>query len=438
MKEQESIPTSKVKRAGKFIKTGAKVGGNYLKHFTKKAFNPKLDRSELDEKNAADIYDSLSELKGSALKVAQMMSSDQNILPQAYIDKFALAQYKAPPLSYPLVIKTFKKYFGKSPDEIFDTFTKKAVNAASIGQVHQATLKGQKLAIKIQYPGVADSISSDLKMVKPIAKQMFNLKEADMAMYMKEVEDRLLEETDYTLELQRSQEISEACDHFENIFFPKYFPEYSSNRILTMEWIDGSHLDEFLRTNPSQDLKDHIGQNMWDFFQYQVQELKQVHADPHPGNFILREDGTMGVIDFGCVKVIPEEFYEPYFQLLDPEIMHDKARMLELFYEMEFLLPEDSEKEVELFSNIFVDVIGLVSRPFHEEEFDFSDDSYFKEIAEMGEEMSKNKEIRRSKRARGSADGIYLNRTYFGLYNYLNKLGAKVRTRDGIKLPSAG
>ena len=152
VKEQEAIPVSKVQRAAKFISTGAKVGGNYVKHYAKKMVNPAMDKEELHLTNATDIYNSLSELKGSALKVAQMMSMDKNLLPRAYQDKFTMAQYSAPPLSYPLVVKTFQKYFGKSPEGVFDTFTRSAVNAASIGQVHQATKNGKTFAVKIQYP----------------------------------------------------------------------------------------------------------------------------------------------------------------------------------------------------------------------------------------------------------------------------------------------
>ena len=105
MKEQSKIPTSKVQRAAKFVSTGARVGGNYMKHYAKKVMNPSLSKDELHADNARDIYNSLSELKGSALKVAQMMSIDKNMLPTAYQDKFSMAQYSAPPLSYPLVVK---------------------------------------------------------------------------------------------------------------------------------------------------------------------------------------------------------------------------------------------------------------------------------------------------------------------------------------------
>ena len=122
MKEQEKIISSKFGRGAKFIATGAKVGGNYLKYYAKKTINGETDKSELHQNNAEDIYDSLSQLKGSALKVAQMLSMDKNMLPRAYQDRFMMSQYQAPPLSGPLVVKTFQKEIGKSVDDIFDIF----------------------------------------------------------------------------------------------------------------------------------------------------------------------------------------------------------------------------------------------------------------------------------------------------------------------------
>lgn len=426
MKEQSSIPISKVQRATKFVKTGAKVGGNYVKYYSKKVLNPSMDKEELDRDNAEDIYQSLSELKGSALKVAQMLSMDKNLLPTAYQDKFSMSQYSAPPLSYPLVVKTFRKYFGKGPTEIFDTFTNKAVNAASIGQVHKATIDGKTLAVKIQYPGVADSISSDLKLVKPIALRMFKLNEIELNQYMEEVESKLKEETDYDLELERSVEIGEACSSIPNLFFPKYYQEYSSARIITMDWIEGMHLKEFLKTNPNQQIRNQIGQALWDFYHHQIHNLKQVHADPHPGNFMMREDGTLGVIDFGCVKVIPEEFYQAYFKLMSKDLIVNDEELIPVLYELNFIYEDETEKEKTFFMNVFKEMTSLVGRPFHVDRFDFADDDYFGEIYELSERLSKMKELRNSKHARGSKHGLYINRTYFGLYSILNELKAHI------------
>ncbi len=428
MKSQTSVPTTKVARASQFVKAGVKVGGNYIKHYSKKLLDPDLSKDELHKDNAADIYNALSELKGSALKMAQMLSMDRGLLPVAYSDKFTMAQYSAPPLSGPLVVKTFRTYFGKSPAQLFDTFDSEAVNAASIGQVHVAWKDGKKLAVKVQYPGVADAVTSDLRIAKPLAVRLLNLNERDIDRYMGEVESKLLEETDYDLELKRSIEISEACAHIPDLVFPKYYPELSSKRILTMDWLDGMHLKEFLKTNPSQATRNRIGQALWDFYDFQIHTLRQVHADPHPGNFLMRPDGTMGVIDFGCVKVIPEFYYDNYFRLVNPDTLEDMDLTEEIFENLEFLTDADSPKERQFFSNLFVEMTRMLGEPFAVETFDFGDDAYFNKVYAFAEGLANVQELKNSKIARGSQDGLYVNRTYYGLYAMLNELKASVVT----------
>jgi predicted unusual protein kinase regulating ubiquinone biosynthesis (AarF/ABC1/UbiB family) len=421
-----SIPTSKVKRAAKVIGASAKVGGNYIKYYAKKSVNHSLSKDSLHSDNAEDIYKSLSEMKGSALKVAQMMSMDSQVLPKAYQDKFSMAQYNAPPLSYPLILKTFQQFFGKKPLDIFDSFSKNAVHAASIGQVHKATLGDKVFAVKIQYPGVAESISSDLKLVKPLAAQLLNMKKSEMNMYMDEVESKLLEETDYELELKRSNEISHGSSQLKNVRFPNYYPEYSNKRILTMDWMEGDMFPEFLKTNPSQEVRNSVGQAMWDFYLFQMKVLRQVHADPHPGNFIVNGKNELCVLDFGCVKEIPSEFFDAYFQLFDKDILEDKVRLYKLYEELEFFKPEDTAEQKELLKGLYHEMISLLGEPLRNDKFDFGNDSYFTKIAKMGDALSKNKELKKLNNARGSKDGIYIMRTFFGLYSLLNQLQSEV------------
>src|SRR6056300_1014105 len=233
MKKASKIPISKIQRASKLVKTGAKVGVNYLKYYGNKITkNEEEAREKLNQSNAEDIYDSLKDLKGSPLKVAQMLSMEKSILPRAYVEKFSLAQFSVPPLSEALVLKTFKKSFGKFPSEIFDKFDVKAYNAASIGQVHKAEKDGEKLAVKIQYPGVADSIKSDLALLKPFVIRMFNMKGKTSDEYFFEVQDKLLEETDYELEVKQSKEIVNACKNINHLAFPNYYSDLSSKQII--------------------------------------------------------------------------------------------------------------------------------------------------------------------------------------------------------------
>jgi len=184
MKDQTSIPKHKLGRAATLAGAGVKVGVNYLRYKGKKAFTGKDEKELFHERTAADTYSTFSKLKGGPLKLAQMLSMDRNLIPEQYVDEFSKAQYSAPPLSYPLVVNTFVKDVGVKPNEMFDSFSQKAVAGASIGQVHSAEKAGKKYAVKVQYPGVADSLRSDLAIVKPIAMRLFQLNAESIDPYL--------------------------------------------------------------------------------------------------------------------------------------------------------------------------------------------------------------------------------------------------------------
>ena len=426
MKTLDYIPTGKLERAGKLVSTGVKIGGNYIKYMGDKITNPEQAKENFDQNNAEDIYDGLKSLKGSALKVAQMLSMEKNLLPSAYVDKFSLAQFSVPPLSGPLVRKTFKQYLGNYPEDIFETFTAESVNAASIGQVHKATNKGKKLAVKIQYPGVANSISSDLTLVKPVATRLFNLKGKDSEKYFKEVEGKLLEETDYTLELEQSKEITEACSMIPNLKFPNYYPEFSCDKILTMDWMEGIHLSEYTAQKNDPEQMKLVGQTLWDFYMYQMHVLKRVHADPHPGNFLVDASGALVAIDFGCIKEVPEDFYVPYFELAQKEAMEDRDFFIDKITALEILKPDDSEEDSAYITDLFHELLGVLTFPFHNKTFDFSDESFWSKVAQMSERLSQDEQIRKLNGNRGSRHFLYINRTFFGLYNLLHDLKADI------------
>ncbi|AIZ63672.1 ABC transporter [Hymenobacter sp. DG25B] len=430
-KSLDSLPTTKVARAARFAKTGFNVGANYVKHYARRAVGAESTTQDLHEANAAELYGTLSEMKGSVLKVAQMLAMEKNILPAAYADQFAQAQYQTPPLSGPLVVKAFRDAFGKSPFEVFEEFDINARQAASIGQVHFARQEGRELAVKVQYPGVADSIRSDIRLVKPIALRILGLDEATVRPYLQEVETRLLEETDYALELRRGQEMAAACAHLPHLEFARYYPELSSARILTMDWLPGQHLKEFLATAPTQEVRNQLGQALWDFYMYQLNELRQVHADPHPGNFLLQTNagGTLGVLDFGCVKEIPEDVHQLFTALLAPETLTDPAVLTALLEQAGVVRPEDAAPKRAFYVSTMQASLELVGRPFRQNTFDFGDPSYMQALYALGDDLMQQPELRQQREPRGSEHFIYLNRTYVGLYAFLTELRAQVHTR---------
>ena len=435
METIDQIPITKIQRATKIVKTGAKVGVNYIKYYGNRITQEEEEAKKvLNNANADDIYDGLKNLKGSALKVAQMLSMEKSIMPAAYVEKFSLSQFSVPPLSPALVNKTFRKYFGKSAHEIFDKFDSTSVNAASIGQVHQAEKEGKKIAVKIQYPGVAGSISSDLSLIKPIAIRMFNIKGKDSDKYFKEVEEKLIDETNYILEVDQSIEIAKACKHIPNMKFPEYYKEYSTDRIISMEWMNGLHLTEFAAQNSDPVLANKIGQALWDFYMYQIHVLRKMHADPHPGNFLVSKEEELIALDFGCMKSLPDEFYYPYFTLSEKENINNKILFEKKLYELEILRSDDSKKELDFFKEVFYDLLSLFTQPFHTDYFDFSNKTFFDALSNMAQEFAQKTELRKYNGNRGSKHFIYVNRTFFGLYNLMHTLKA---THIEIKSPLA-
>ncbi len=423
------MPSTKFSRIVALTGASAQVSMNYLKHYGKRALGGKVDSERLHERNASAIYKTFSEIKGGPLKLAQMLSIDKNLLPPAYAKEFAQAQYSAPPLSYPLVVRTFHREFGKSPTELFDTFTQNAAHGASIGQVHRATIGDRAFAVKVQYPGVAKSLQSDLNFIKPIALQILGLKESQIAPYIAEVEKRLLEETDYTMELMRSIDLSRRSGHLPNIRFPIYYPDLSSPRILTLDWIDGVPLDQFADSpSTSQAERDRIGQALWDFYDYQIHTLNVFHADPHPGNFLIK-DGQLWVIDFGCTKQIDPDYYRKHFRFLDNEVLSNRVLLEECLAEIGVFYESDSNELRKNILEICAVSIELLGRPFRNGCFNFGDESFIQGMYKLGEDNLQSRDLRTMKGASGDVDGVYTNRAYFGLYSLLARLRCRVETR---------
>lgn len=432
-KEYDSIPTSKVQRAMKVLGTGVKVGGNYLSHYSKSLVSENVSKEALHEKNAETVFQALGEMKGSALKMAQLLSMDEFTLPESYQKAFQQAQNNAPPLSFPLIQKTFRSQFGKDVEDLFDSFSRQAVHAASIGQVHKASREGKQLAVKVQYPGVADSIESDLKLVRPIIQKAMNIGSKELDFYIQEVQATLVEETDYEHELTVSEQMREKCAGVANVLIPNYYKDWSSARVLTMDWVDGKLLMDWLAQDPTLEEKQQVAQAIWDVFLYQISELQMVHADPHPGNFIVTPEGQLCLIDFGCVKRIADDFYQAFFRLLQHDLLDDRDALKAVLEELHFFNEKDTPADREFMFDFLQHSLKLIAAPFQADTFHFGDPAYMKQLYGQGEEVTKEIRKRRMNTARGPKEGIYLLRTFYGLYMILAKIGVPVTLRYDLK-----
>ena len=240
------------------------------------------------------------------------------------------------------------------------------------------------------------------------------------------MEDKLIEETNYTLELVQSKRITEACANISNLLFPNYFPDFSCEKILTMQWMEGIHLSEYCKKERNPENRNKVGQALWDFYFYQLHTLREVHADPHPGNFLVNDKHQLIAIDFGCIKQIPEDFYTPYFDLVNLDNLNHFPTYLEKLKALEIIRPDDTQEEIEVIADFFYQLLYLFTSPLRSKTFDFSNKEYFSKIAELGESFTKNENIKKLNGNRGSRHFLYMNRTFFGLYNLLHDLQAHI------------
>ena len=419
------FPSSKFERGRIIAKTGLKVGTNYAQRYLKKRITGKeKSAKEFHSENAREVFKEFTKLRGTALKIAQGMSMDQGFLPEEFAEVMTQAQYSVPPINKALVRAIIKRELGEYPEQIFAHFEADAFAAASIGQVHKAVLKdGRKVAIKIQYPNVRETIDSDMVVAKSLARRIIK-KGQDIDPYFDEIRSTLLIETDYQHEGAQIKAFKERFGS-EHFLIPDWIQEYSTERILCMSFLEGRHLGDFLKEEPSQDERNHFGQLIWEFFHEELRIGGYVHADTHPGNFLFTYDGKLGIIDFGCVKLFPDEFFTNYLKLLPCHLGDDEEAIRELYTKLEVINPNAKvqSKEDEYYN--FARNYGIMfSKPYRYDFFDFSNPDFDNEIRHFTKEAPLSNEVR------GSKHFLYTSRVHTGLYSILIKLGAVISTKN--------
>jgi len=195
-----------------------------------------------------------------------------------------------------------------------------------------------------------------------------------------------------------------------------------------MEWMEGKHLSEYCKQEVNPEHRKEVAQALWDFYMFQIHTLREVHADPHPGNFLVDGENNLIAIDFGCIKAIPNNFYEPYFDLVNPAIIENEQEYEARLIALEIIREDDTEEGVKLIKAFFYDLLRLFTLPFQKKTFDFSDEKFFSEIARLGESFTNNDSLKKLNGNRGSKHFLYINRTFFGLYTLLHDLKAEVIT----------
>jgi len=272
--------------------------------------------AEIHATTAGELVETLGRLKGASMKVGQLASFiDAGVLPPSirdlYQNTLGTLRDDAPPMDPKLVGQVFEREFDAGPDELFAQFNMKPVAAASLGQVHLATLhNGRKVAVKVQYPGIERAIRSDLAMtaaVKPLLPLLAPGLDADEA--LREIRDRVLEECDYVFEAQSLDYLADQYQGHPFVWVPRSIPERSTARILTMERAEGLPFSKIKKLPKAQ--RDRFGEILFRFYYGSLHRYGFTSADPHPGNYLFMEDGRVACFDFGLACRLPPESFLP-------------------------------------------------------------------------------------------------------------------------------
>jgi predicted unusual protein kinase regulating ubiquinone biosynthesis (AarF/ABC1/UbiB family) len=429
MAAEQNTPT---RRALKFATMGAGVAGSYLGYILQRAFvGEAKSQNKLKSthaKAARRMRDDFQTMRGPAMKLGQTLSLQAGLLPDETLAELASLQMEAPGMHPSLVGIQIKRSLGKEPEEIFAKFEPKPFAAASLGQVHHArTHSGENVVVKIQYPGIRETVENDFKwfrkLTKPAQASGHLPKHA-----IDEMERQMIAETDYRTEADNIEFFQKSLAPLPFVTVPRVLRALSSEKVLTMSFVQGRHLQQFLERRPSQKVRDQLGTNLFDLFYFQILNVGAFHADPHWGNYLFNDDATIGLIDFGCAKYLPAASanYRRRMYLFPGDRNSTEFRkLLEQYYQAEGMkLSTPTRRALISFADQFYRKVYPpdASKGFV---FDFSSESFLKDYVREATKLFRTKGM--------MTELIFMARTEMGLYHTLHRLRARVRTSEIVR-----
>lgn len=300
------VVTGRMRRRSRLLGTSARAGLRTLGAKVRSLFAARHRREGIVEaariRSAEDAAATLGQMKGIVMKMGQMASFVAAALPEGVRGQLAVLQQDAPPMTWELAHDQIERELGRRPERIFKHIEHAPAAAASIGQVHRATMRdGRRVAVKVQYPRVDEAIMADLDnagLLKMFLRRM--APGVDLDPFVEEFRERVAEELDYTVEAANQEHFRQAWADDPVMVVPAVVEELSTQRVLVSEWYDGARFDE--KWDAPEEERDRIGATLYSFVQRCIARLGAFNGDPHPGNYIFLSDGRIVLLDFGCVK----------------------------------------------------------------------------------------------------------------------------------------
>lgn len=341
----QKVDTSRLGRALKLGRLASRVTGSVLKATFQSrngSENEKLEAvTDAAMRNAKQIVSVMGEMKGAAMKLGQMLSSDPDLVAPEFADALSSLQREAPPMEYTTVVQVVESAFDRPMDTLFSWFDPEPIGAASIGQVHRARLPdGRAVAVKIQYPGIAESLESDLRNLGTLLKvgRVLMTKER-VEEFVAEARSALLSEADYLKEAENLAFFRTLLADVPRVRVPEPYLEWCRQTVLVMEFIEGTKLDDALTAIEDRARRGEIAQRFVALFITLFHDKHHLHGDPHPGNFMLDADDNVVLLDFGCVRAYEPRLSDGVLRMLRAYWRRDFAGLEALYREFGFGKP---------------------------------------------------------------------------------------------------
>lgn len=369
----------------------------------------------------AEIAQTLGELKGAAMKVGQIASQTRGLLPLPIAQALEQLQKAAPPLPFKLIRRQLRAELGVAPEQAFAWFDVQPCAAASIGQVHRArTHDGREVVVKVQYPGVARACDSDLAQLRLLLRmgRLLNLRPDVLDRLFAEIQARVKEELDYCTEANNIRHFREFHRAEEGVIIPDVIEEFSTKRILTLQYEPGDDLSEVKPPRYEQRTIDELGLRLFRTMTRQLFLLQAVHADPHPGNFAFRPDGALVIYDFGCIKKLDAATVRSYRELVAAFLEADYAALDRALLALGIRIKEGPPLTTDYYAawrDILIPLF-LADKPF-----DFANSTLHEEVMRQAPGV-----IQRLDSLQPAAELVYINRMMGGHYWTLLRLGGKL------------
>lgn len=429
--DENAGPVSRGRRFLKLAGMTAAVATNYAANRIATAVGASDEdaRKALHRINGERIAQTLGELKGAAMKIGQMASIGSDVLPAELSQALTKLQKEAPPMSYDVIAGQIQSEFGAPPETLFSRFDQRPFASASIGQVHRAvTDDGREVVVKVQYPGVDSSVDSDLshlRMALGASGLVDRTHKAGLDSVFREVRARLHEELDYCNEADNVRKFRNFHEKHEQVIVPDVVGERSSKRVLTLTYEQSDTFSDLDRLHYSQATRNQIAENMYTALAGQLFELQSIHADPNPANYGFRQDGSLVIYDFGCVKDIDDATLAAYKGVvrasLDENYQEVERGMLRLGARNPAGPPVEPE-----YYKIWRDI--LLEPLLGDEPYDYG-------ASQITEKVLKQKFnfLKRLASFQPPAELVFVDRAVVGAFGNLRRLGAKVQFRPKLE-----